>query len=77
MVPGRVFGEFALLAGAERSATARASKDATCFVLSRGDFRALAEADPELGYRVLDELSQILVGRIVKTTQELRSSLLF
>ena len=74
---GKVFGEFALLAGMKRSATARTIKDCRFFVLNRTDFQALAEEDPKLGYTVLRQLTEVLVGRIVKTTQELRSSLMF
>lgn len=74
---GKVFGEFALLAGMKRSATARTVKDSRFFVLNRASFEALAEQDPLLGYRMLRQLTGVLVGRIVKTTQELRSSLLF
>ena len=50
---GKVFGEFALLAGMNRSATARTIKDCRFFVLNRTDFQTLAEEDPKLGYTVL------------------------
>jgi len=77
VVPGHVLGEFTLVADHERSATARALKDCTFFVLSRGAFTSLAEEDPKLGYVVLRELGRVLVGRLVKTTRELRASLMF
>lgn len=77
VVPGRVFGEFALVGNHDRSATARATKDCTIFRLSREAFLELAEEDPRLGYAVLWELSQVLVGRLIKTTRELRASLMF
>jgi len=77
VVEGHVFGEFALLTGIERSATARALKDSTCFVLSREGFEALAAQDPHFGYQVLKRLTEVLVGRMVKTTRELRASLMF
>lgn len=77
VVPGHVFGEFALLAGMERSATARAMQDSRFFVLSRRAFEELAEQDPLLGFCVLRHLTEVLVGRIVKTTHELRLSLMF
>lgn len=74
---GEIFGEFALLSGLERSASARAVKDTLLFSFSRDQFDTLASQDPRLGYQVLYDLSQILVGRLIKTTQELRSSLMF
>ncbi len=77
VVPGSVLGEFALAGSTERSATARALKDSTFFVLTREAFDELAEEDPRLGYVMLKELGRILVGRLVKTTRELRASLMF
>jgi CRP-like cAMP-binding protein len=74
---GGILGEFALVSDHERSASARASKDTRLFVFSREAFIAIGEEDPKLGYRVLFDLSQILVGRLIKTTRELRSSLMF
>ncbi|MFH2009946.1 MAG: cyclic nucleotide-binding domain-containing protein [bacterium] len=77
IVPGSVFGEFALVSDSERSATAQATKDSTCFVFTRESFEQLSEQDPHLGYRVTRNLAEILVGRIVKTTRDLRASLMF
>jgi CRP-like cAMP-binding protein len=74
---GDLFGEFALVSDHERSASARAVKDTVLFSLSRGAFEKLCGEDPKLGYSVLYELSQILVGRLIKTTRELRASLMF
>lgn len=74
---GKVFGEFALVSDHERSASARAIKDTEVFAFSRESFLKLADEDPHLGYKVLHELGQILVGRLIKTTKELRSSLMF
>jgi CRP-like cAMP-binding protein len=75
--PGAVFGEFALVSDHERSATAVACQDSVCFVLKRSVFRQLADEDPNLGYIVLRDLGEILVDRIIKTTQDLRASLMF
>jgi CRP-like cAMP-binding protein len=77
VAPGDLFGEFALVSDHERSASARAIKDTVLFTFSRGAFEKLCEEDPKLGYSVLYELSQILVGRLIKTTRELRASLMF
>lgn len=77
VLPGHVFGEFALVTDLERSANARAVKDSVCFAFSREVFHELAEEESALGYLVLKNLGEILVGRIVKTTRELRASLMF
>ena len=77
VLPGKVFGEFALVSPVGRSATAQALRDGSCFVFSRAVFHKLAEKDPQLGYVVMRNLGEILVGRIVKTTRELRASLMF
>ena len=76
-VPGEIVGEFALVADHERSATIRAMQDSVLFVLTRSAFRELAEEDPRLGYVVLRDMGEILVERIIKTTKELRASLMF
>lgn len=77
VLPGSIFGEFALAASAKRSATAIGLKDCSFFVFTRDAFHELAAKDPALGYRVMQNLSEILVGRIIKTTRELRASLMF
>jgi len=77
VLPGSVFGEFALAASDKRSATAFGLKDCSFFVFTREGFHKLAQKDPALGYRVMQNLSEILVGRIIKTTRELRASLMF
>jgi CRP-like cAMP-binding protein len=77
VVPGEIVGEFALVADHRRSATVRATQDSVLFVLRRSAFRKLAEEDPRLGYVVLRDMGEILVERIIKTTQELRASLMF
>ena len=77
IVEGKVFGEFSLCSDEKRTATARAMKDTVLFVFNRDEFVKWAEEDPRFGYMVMKNLSQILVGRIKKTTGELRSSLMF
>jgi len=77
LAPGDVLGEFALVSDHQRSATARAIRDSRLFELETEAFRELAGEDPLLGYRVLDNTGRILVGRLIKTTRELRASLMF
>jgi CRP-like cAMP-binding protein len=77
VVAGDIFGEFSLIAEHPRSATAVAIQDSVYFTLTRKAFRDLADQNPRLGYVVLRDLGEILIDRIIKTTQELRASLLF
>lgn len=74
---GSVFGEFVLFETVARTATARAVKPVEILALGAAELRAVFAADPQAGYRVMDNLCKILVGRIQKTTKELKSSLMW
>jgi len=74
---GSVFGEFVLFETVARTATARAVKPVEILAIGAAELRAVFAADPEAGYRVMDNLCRILVGRIQKTTKELKSSLMW
>jgi CRP-like cAMP-binding protein len=58
--PGDHFGEIALMQGAERTATVRASSDLRCLALSPADFRDLVESSPVLAWKVMQSLSDRL-----------------
>jgi len=75
--PGSVFGEFILFEKTTRSATARAVKPVRIFAITAEALRKIFATHPEIGYPVMDNLCRILVGRVSKTTQELRSSLMW
>lgn len=75
--PGSVFGEFILFETTTRSATARAVKTVNIFAITATALRGIFVDHPEIGYPVMDNLCRILVGRVSKTTQELRSSLMW
>ncbi len=75
--PGSVFGEFILFEKTTRSATARAVKTVNIFAITAAALRGIFADHPEIGYPVMDNLCRILVGRVSKTTQELRSSLMW
>ena len=75
--PGSVFGEFILFEKTTRSATARAVKTVKIFAITAEALRGIFSEHPEIGYAVMDNLCRILVGRVSKTTQELRSSLMW
>jgi CRP/FNR family transcriptional regulator, cyclic AMP receptor protein len=75
--PGSVFGEFILFEKSKRSATARAVKPVTMYTITAERLREVFADDPQAGYKVMDNLCRILVGRMNKTTSELRSSLMW
>lgn len=76
-LPGSVFGEFVMFETAARSASARAVKPVELFAVGADELRGVFAGDPATGYRVMDNLCQILVGRIRKTTKELKASLMW
>lgn len=76
-VPGSVFGEFVLFETEARTASARAVKEVEIFSIGAAELRGVFDDDPATGYRVMDNLCQILVGRIRKTTKELKASLIW
>ncbi|MBT3219950.1 MAG: cyclic nucleotide-binding domain-containing protein [Proteobacteria bacterium] len=76
--PGDVFGEFALFHQVDqRTATVRALKEVSIFCIENSCLKLEMESDHELGYRVMHNLSAILVRKISKTTRELRASLMW
>ncbi|MGP8160303.1 MAG: cyclic nucleotide-binding domain-containing protein [Candidatus Dormibacteria bacterium] len=56
--PGDAFGEMALLDKERRSATVRARTDVTIYWLPAWGFKSLLVAHPEVGYRLLEQLSR-------------------
>lgn len=76
-VPGSVFGEFVLFETEARTASARVVKPVQIFSIGAEELRRVFADDPATGYRVMDNLCRILVGRIRKTTKELKASLIW
>lgn len=74
---GDVFGEFALIDGLPRSATATSIRDSTILRITRADLFALFDREPRTGYVVMRNLVGALCQRIRKTTAELKVSLLW
>lgn len=72
---GELFGEVSLVDGFLRSANARAAE--ACSVLSIDDskLRAVMDADPALGFKVMKNLARILATRIRDTNMKLRNTL--
>ncbi len=70
--PGSLFGEAAMLDGAERSASAIAAEDAVVYSLSRSTLNALAVSHPALANKLLLNLGRHLSNRLRQTTDALR-----
>lgn len=58
--PSATFGEMALLDGGPRAATVKALDDTTCLVLSRWDFVAELQTNPNMAVAMLPVLSRRL-----------------
>jgi len=65
-----VFGEMALIAKDKRSASIMASTDCVLLEINRDDFIRLIESKPELGVRILLNLSQLLISRLRQSSQD-------
>lgn len=73
--PGSVFGEFVLFERVPRSASAQAYRGTRVFVVTAEEMESIFAQDPSAGHVVMRNLCAILVGRMRKTTTELRASL--
>jgi CRP-like cAMP-binding protein len=58
--PGDHFGEIALVAGSERTATVTADSDLKCLALTSWEFRPLVEANGEIAWKLLQALARKL-----------------
>lgn len=65
-----VFGEMALIAKDKRSASIVANTDCVLIEINRDDFIRLIESKPELGVRILLNLSESLIGRLRQSSQD-------
>lgn len=75
---GQNFGEVALVDEGLRSASARAAKKNTrLLVIERGKLITLCETYPELGYRLMYNLSTDLAMKIRNTDLRIREQLLY
>jgi CRP-like cAMP-binding protein len=56
--PGDYFGEIALLADSERTATVTAETDLECYGMTSWDFRPLVEAHSEIAWKLLQAVAR-------------------
>lgn len=66
---GDFFGEFSLLDGGERSATAIATDHTTLLGFFRPDLFSLMDRNPRMGNKLLLALAKVVVARLRKTTE--------
>jgi len=67
-----IFGEMSLLnPDTERSATVKALTPCRLGIIRQQDFIQLCESDPELGYRVMKNMAEILSDRLRKANQDI------
>lgn len=57
LLPGMHYGEMALLTGGTRGATITADTDVQCWVLSQWHFRPVVLDNPEVAWKLLQELA--------------------
>ena len=71
LIDGDFFGELALLDEEPRSASAIATAPAKLIGFFRTDLLTLMKRDPDLGNKILLNLSRVLGERLRKTNEEL------
>ncbi len=77
LFPGQTFGEMALVDKGVRSASIRAVSDTHLLRITREKFMRLCAVYPELGYRVMFNLSLDLSQKIRNAGLQIRQSLLY
>jgi CRP-like cAMP-binding protein len=65
-----VFGEMALIAREKRSASITAVTDCVLLEINRDDFFSLIEDLPGLGVKVLVKISELLISRLRRASQD-------
>jgi len=65
------FGEMALLESDERSATITAAEDSELLVIKREDFERLCEESPEIGYKLIRNISKVLCSRLRRANKDI------
>ena len=75
MGPGDIIGEFALIDGEPRQADVLAAKPTRALRIDANVLERMYREDPDLGLRLQQNLSQILVARIRQTSEQLAGAI--
>ena len=59
--PGDFFGELALISDRVRAATVTVETPLRCFVMASWDFRSFAKDNPDVAWKLLEHLVELLV----------------
>ncbi|MEO0142111.1 MAG: cyclic nucleotide-binding domain-containing protein [candidate division WOR-3 bacterium] len=70
-----IFGEFAFISPAPRSATASCAKETTVVAIKKEDFEELTKTFPNIGLNFYKNIAASLTDKLRKTNQFLRESL--
>ncbi len=65
------FGEMSLLTQAPRSATIRAITDCKLYELKKSDFEELSKQNPEIGYKLVKKMAQVMANRLRKMNSDI------
>jgi CRP-like cAMP-binding protein len=68
--PEEVFGELSIIAGGQRTATARIAESGTLLSLSRRDFDLLCERHPRLGVKLVRNITEVFSRRVRESEQD-------
>ncbi|MBF0481422.1 MAG: Crp/Fnr family transcriptional regulator [Desulfovibrionaceae bacterium] len=71
MGPGRAFGEFALIDGEPRSASAWARQPARLLILTREDLLQLSRAKKHLAFKLVFNIASMMSRRLRQTSERL------
>lgn len=72
---GQSFGEMALLGGASRSATISSVEHCSLLVLNEGEFAALCDTEPRIGFLVMRNLANDLAYKLRSSNLLLRGNI--
>ena len=69
--PGQVFGWASLVGPARRTVTAHCTMDSRIVALPAAELRSMFETDTQLGYVMMNKMSDIISKRLKKRTEKL------
>jgi CRP-like cAMP-binding protein len=68
--PEEIFGELSIIAGGQRTSTARVAESGTLLSLSRRDFDTLCDRHPRLGIKLVRNIAEVFSRRVRESEQD-------